>query len=954
VERKLATVLFADLVDSTSLVVNADPEVVRRRVREYFERAAQCIEQHGGTVEKFAGDAVMAAFGAPRTHEDDAERAVRAAFAILGQVHELGLEARIGIEAGEVVVDQAESTFVTGEAVNIAARLQQAAGPGEVVLGPTVRRLTAGIVEVDDRGPLELKGRPDPLWTWRALRLLDAPRRATTGWFVGREQELELLHNALERAVRDRRVQLATVFGEPGIGKSRLVLEFTESVERATVLSGRTLPYGEGVTYSPLAAMIKSSAGITDDAPAAESFERLRLCCESEAVADLLAIALGVLGAAEGGHSTGELTWAVTLWAEQLAEAQPLVLVFEDVHWAEESLLNVIEHLARTLRNSPVLIVCVARPDLLDTRPTWGGGNPRAVALELGPLSAEQSRELVDGLLAGTEVPPGQRALALDKAEGNPLFLEETARMLADDESVMLKRIPDSVQALVAARIDGLEPEDKLVLQRAALIGRVFWRGALDALSPDVDVAAALGRLTERELIAPEAHSSIAGERAFRFTHGLIRDVAHATVSKGERAENHRRVANWVAEHAPELADINAHHLDVAARLVAELDGTVPPELAHEAAAALERAGRRSLHRSSFVVARTLLLRANELEESLTRRCLAAQAAWRLSDVPTVREEAASVLEDARAAGARDIEGRALVLLAEIALRADNDVTRSSELADEALAVIPEDEPDGLLEARSVLATIAWWVGDAEASRRHGEATLAHARALGRRDLESLSLAQLAGVAYAVGDHARARELTATASTLAGESGSREAFGFASTMTGRCLVIERKLDEAETAFREGLAAFDEIGAAGRAGWTATMLGALEGKRGNLERAEDVLRDAVRRLRATQERGFLVEAERELAETLVRAGKVTEAEQIAEHAHRTVGRKDVWSHASTLHALGLVRAAQGRPDEAEELLQEALAIVEPTMYQSLADEVRASLAAVRHDVETARI
>jgi class 3 adenylate cyclase/tetratricopeptide (TPR) repeat protein len=953
-ERKLATVLFVDLVDSTSLVVNSDPEVVRRRVVRYFERASQCIEQFGGTVEKFAGDAVMAAFGAPRTHEDDAERAVRAAFSILTAVHELDLEARIGIEAGEVVVDQAESTFVTGEAVNIAARLQQAAGPGEVVLGPSVRRLTAGAIEVEDRGPVEVKGRAEPLWTWRAVCTLDGPRRTAGSWFVGREHELELLENALARAVRDRRAQLVTVFGEPGIGKSRLVSEFTEAVERATVLEGRTPPYGEGVTYWPLASMIKSSAGITDDAPASEAFEKLRLCCESEAVADLLAIALGVLGAAEEGRTAGELTWAMTLWAEQLADAQPLVLVFEDVQWAEEPLLAVIEHLARTVRRSPLLLVCVARPDLLDTRPTWGGGNPRALALELGPLSADESRELVDALLDGSGVPPGQRALALDKAEGNPLFLEETARMLADGEGVGIRRIPDSVQALIAARIDALDADDKCVLQRAALIGRVFWRGALDALSPDIDVASALDHLLERELIAPEAQSSISGERAFRFTHGLIRDVAHATVSKAERAENHRRVARWVAENAhDELADVHAHHLDVSARLTAELDGTVAPDLAHEAAEAVEGSGRRSLRRGSFVAARSQLLRSVELESTVERRYLAARTAWRLSDVPTVREEALGVLADARAENNKNIEGRTLVLLAEIALSGDNDVARASELADEGLRTIPDDQLKGLHDARSVLAMIAWWVGDAAGSKLHGEATLELARAMGRRDLESRALTQLAGVANAEEDLERALELTHEAVTLAEESGSREAIAYARSMAGRCAADE-DLDAAETAMREGLAMFEEIGAAGRAGWAMTNMGSYELRRGNVERAEEVLREAVRRLRATQERGYLVEAERELAEALVQAGKLSEAERIAEHAYSTVGRQDVWSRASTLHALGLVRAAQGRTAEAETLLEEALGIVAPTMYRTLAGQVRDSLESVRGAAATTRV
>lgn len=952
-ERKLATVLFADLVDSTGLVARADPEVVRRRVGEYFERASRCIEQHGGTVEKFAGDAVMAAFGVPRTHEDDATRAVRAAFAVLEQVHELGLEARIGVEAGEVVVDGAESTFATGEAVNLAARLQQAAAPGEIVLGPVVRRLAAGTVEVEDAGLLEVRGRPDPIWTWRAVRSLEAPQGAAAAWFVGREEELELLGNALARTVRDRRASLLTVFGEPGIGKSRLVSEFLAGAERVTTLTGRALPYGEGIVYWPLASMIKASAGISEDDPAADAFEKLRLCCESEAVADLLGAALGVLGATEDERTAAELTWAATRWAEQLASAQPLVLVFEDLQWAEEPLLELVDHLARALRESPVLIVCVSRPDLLDVRPAWGGGNARALALELGALSLQESGELVDALLAHAEVPPAQRALALDKAEGNPLFLEETARMLSDDEGGGLERIPDSVQAVIAARIDGLAADEKRLLQRAALVGRVFWRGALDALSPGVDVAAALDGLLEREFVAREPHSSISGEAAFQFAHGLIREVAYTTLSKAERIGDHRRLAAWVAEVAPdELADVRAHQLDAATALAAELDGVVAADLAAEAAEAVEAAGRRALGRGSFVRARRLLLRAAELEPTLTRRCLAADAAWRLSDVPTVRDEAQSVLADARAAKAPDVEGRALVLLAEIALGTDSDAAGATELAAEALEVLPDDDLQGRYDARSLLSRVGWWVGDAAACRRHAEATIELARTMGRLDLESLALTQLASVANVQGDDAESHELTKRATALAQESGSRLAYGLARTIVGRCALGAEDPDVAETALRDGLAAFEEVGAAGRAGWAVANLGALELQRGNVERAEEVLRDAVRRLRGTQERGYLVEAQRQLAETLVRAGKLAEAERLAEHARQTVGQDDAWSRASTLHALGLVRGAQGRVDEAEALLAEALAIVEPTMYREFAVEVRGSLDALHRRASAA--
>jgi predicted ATPase/class 3 adenylate cyclase len=942
VERKLATVLFVDLVDSTTLVASADPEVVRRRVGRFFEQTSRCIEQFGGTVEKFAGDAVMAAFGVPRTHEDDATRAVRAAFAVLDKVHELGLEARAGVESGEVVVDEVESTFATGEAVNLAARLQQAARPGEIVLGPAVRRLAAGSVEVEDAGPLEIRGWADPLWTWRALRPIDAPRGVSHAWFVGREEELELLQNALARTIRDRRAGLVTVFGEPGIGKSRLVAEFVAGAERVTTLTGRALPYGEGIVYWPLASMIKESAGIDDDDPAADAFEKLRLYCESEAVADLLAAALGVLGAAEDAGSADELTWAATRWAEQLADAQPLVLVFEDVHWAEEPLLDVIEQLAR-LRESPVLLVCVARPDLLDLRPSWGGGNPRALAVELTALSKDESSELVNALLAHAEVPLGQRTLALEKAEGNPLFLEETARMLVDGESASLERIPDSVQALIAARIDALAGEDKHLLQRAALIGRVFWHGALEVLSPEHEVADALERLVAREFVIPESHSSISGEKAFQFAHGLIREVAYSTMSKAQRADDHRRFAAWVAERAPdELADMRAYHLDHAATLMAELDGRVAPDLAAEAAAALEAAGRRSFRRGSFVRARRQLVRAGTLEPTLARREMAAEAAWCLSDVPSVRDEAQSVLVDARAAGAQAIEGRALVLLAEMALRADSDVPAARALADEALAVLPADDIRGLYDARTLLSRIAWWVGDADACRHQVNEMLALARQLGRLDLESLALSQLSAIASVEDDVAEAHELIDRALALAEESGSREALGMAKAMAGRDCLREDDLDAAEAALREGLAAYEEIGAAGRAGWVMTSLGSLALKRGDLGKAEEVLRDAVRRLGNTQEQGYLVEAQRLLAEALVQAGKVGEAERIAEHARRAVGRDDVWSRASTLHALGLVKAAQGCREDACKLLREALGIVEPTMYRLFSDEVRRSL------------
>src|SRR6266498_1182682 len=565
-ERKLATVLFVDLVDSTALVTGADPEVVRRRVQTFFEQVSHCVTTYGGIVEKFAGDAVMAAFGIPQAHEDDAERAVRAGLAILEAVDELELEARAGIESGEVVADDSESTFATGEAVTLAARLEQFAEPGQLLIGPSAHRLSLGRVEVEDVGPVDLKGLDKQIWAWRAVGTSGSGERPQTQQapLVGRDSELELLANTYERALRDKRAHLFTVYGEPGVGKSRLAHEFSDALEGATVLSGRSLPYGEGVTYWPLAEMVKCAAGIVDDDPLDVAIGKLRVCCEDEAVADLLGLASGVLEAVQSERSQQEIAWAAREWAQRLAQEQPLVLVFEDIHWAEEPLLELIEHLATWVREAPLLLVSLARPELLDIRPGWGGGRVRATAIELEPLGEAESEELVDALDGERGLSQEERAAVLAKTEGNPLFLEETLRMLEEEEGADVGRIPDTLQALIAARIDRLAPEAKALLQRAAVIGRIFWEGALAYLSPELDsLEEPLEDLLLREFVLPEPRSTIRGEQAHRFKHVLIREVAYAGLSKSDRAEHHAGFAAWLKERAgEELLEIRALHLD--------------------------------------------------------------------------------------------------------------------------------------------------------------------------------------------------------------------------------------------------------------------------------------------------------------------------------------------------------------------------------------------------------
>jgi class 3 adenylate cyclase/tetratricopeptide (TPR) repeat protein len=926
-ERKLATVLFVDLVDSTGLVTGADPEVVRRRVQTYFEGVSRCVTAHGGIVEKFAGDAVMAAFGIPQAHEDDAERAVRSGLAILDAVHDLGLEARIGIESGQVVADDSDSTFATGEAVTLAARLEQSAEPGQLLVGPGAHRLTLGRVEVEDVGPVDLKGLDGQVWTWAVLGASAAPERPQTQQapLIGRDAELDLLQNTYERALRDRRAHLFTIYGEPGVGKSRLAHEFSQALEGCTVLSGRSLPYGEGVTYWPLAEMVKCAAGIVDDDPLDVAIEKLRSFCEDEVVADLLGLASGVLEAVQAERSQQEIAWAGREWAQRLAQEQPLVLVFEDIHWAEEPLLELLEHLVTWVREAPLLVIALARPELLDIRPGWGGGRLRATSIELEPLGPAESEELVDALITGGELDDDDRQALLAKTEGNPLYLEETVRMLSEEESADIGRIPDTLQALIAARIDRLAPDAKALLQRAAVIGRIFWESALERLSPDFEsLDEALGDLRLREFVLDEERSSIRGERAYKFKHVLIRDVAYGGLSKSARADHHARFADWLKERAgEELLEIRAFHLDRATALLTELDGAAPLELQREAAEALTEAGLRAFAREANRTARQHFVRALELEPTLRRRYLGARAADRLSDLPAVSREMEEVLATAIQEGDHWTQGRALVTLAEAAVLREADVEAAEKMIDEALDIFEPDDLTGRFRALRARATIAWMRGHVAKQEQVMLEALELAREADRKDFESEAADELASVYLSRLEFERAAPLIEQAILLAEQSGSAESRGRALRFAGQLHLYRRELDEADaalTAAREHLA---EAGAAWSLARTINFLAWVARHKGDLRRAERLFRESIRILAPLEDRATLCESQRGLAELLVLEGRTDEAERFALAARETVGPQDVTSLSTTTMALGLVRAAQGRDDEAEALLRDAL-------------------------------
>jgi class 3 adenylate cyclase/tetratricopeptide (TPR) repeat protein len=926
VERKLATVLFVDLVGSTDLIADVDPEVARRRVGRYFDQVSHCVTTHGGTVEKFAGDAVMAAFGVPLQHEDDAERAVRAALVTLDRVSELGLEVRIGIESGEVVADETESTFATGEAVNLAARLEQQAGPSEIVIGPTAARLVGDLVELEPLEPLELRGWREPIAVSRVVgaRAPGRPMRSLSAPLVGREAELELLENTLSRTIRDAHATLVTLYGEVGVGKSRLAREFVDGVERATVLRGRCLPYGEGVTYWSVAEMVKASAGISDDDPLERAYEKLRETCEDEAVADLLGLAVGVLEAVESERSQQEIAWAVRAWAEQLAAAQPLVLLFEDVHWGEEPLLELIEHLAARIRTAPVLLLCLARQELLDVRPAWGGGRMRAVTLELEALGADEGATLVRELAAEVDVEVDVAAV-LAKAEGNPLFVEETIRAVAEQPDGRQERIPDTLQALIAARIDRLPPESRRLVQRAAVMGRVFLRDALAHLSPDVrDVDTVLDDLLYRDLVLHEERSAISGHEAFKFKHVLIREVAYGGLSKGSRADLHLLFAEWLREHAgEEVVEILAFHLDQATRLLAELDGSAPADLAEQAANELTHAGRRALSRESFGSARKLLVRAVELAPTLERRYFAARAAWRLGDMSAVIVEMEDVVAAAEAAGERQLQGRALTALAEAVLSQRADAAAARRLVERAVEVLADEAPDIRFEAFRAAGAVATWLSDGEAFEHWAKLALEAAREAGRKDQElEITMALAENYIYRL-EFAEAEPLVERIAVLADEEGSVVGRALAASVRGTLENWRGNDAESEAAYTAARDLYADIGNRSAETAMTMQIARRAAAQGDLPRAEKLLLESVRTLQGLMDRGRLCEAQRSLAEVYLQLGRLDEAERYALQARESVGADDRVSISTTKLSLGIVRAAQGRDPEAEELMQEAL-------------------------------
>ncbi|MGH2635263.1 MAG: AAA family ATPase [Actinomycetota bacterium] len=603
-ERKFATALFADIVGSTALAEREDPEVVQALVGRAFDRLSTEIERYGGLIEKFVGDAVLAVFGVPSAHEDDPERAVRAGLEMQAVLSELNrsfaaenrpqLEMRIGVEAGEVLVDleRAGGTrdrMLTGDAVNTAARLQSSAEPGRVVVGPAVFASTKEVIDYRDLEPLELKGKAGPVPAWHALRVRarrrgERPPLGLESRLVGRDEELAVLKQTLQRVESEGRPALVTVLGNAGVGKSRLAWEFAKYVEGLPQIlywrRGRSLSYGN-VSYSALAEAVKAQCEVLEDDPPEVVVEKVdrtvkELFGDLEVAPHVRAL---VGGRTEQRLAREELFDAWRRFLERMAARYPLVLALEDLHWADAGLLDFVDHLA-DWATGPILILTLARPELLETRPGWGGGKRNYAAIYLEPLTEMECEDMVEDLLS-SDLPESVTRLVAERSEGNPLYAEEIVRMLIDRgvlrateastwelaQPVDEVEVPRSIHALIAARLDTLPAEEKALIQDAAVVGRVFWLGAVAALSErSAGVRDAIGRLRVKEIVTPREPPVFSGELEFAFRHVLIRDVAYESLPKLLRARKHVEVARWAEERtgdrARELAEfVGAHYL---------------------------------------------------------------------------------------------------------------------------------------------------------------------------------------------------------------------------------------------------------------------------------------------------------------------------------------------------------------------------------------------------------
>ena len=913
--RKTVTVLFADVTGSTELGEQLDPEVLRRVMTRYFETSRSILERHGATVEKFIGDAVMAVFGVPTVHEDDALRAARAALDLRRDVAALGIELRIGVNTGEVVAEEGE-TLVTGDAVNVAARLEQAAAPGEILVGDATYRAARVDLRAESVAPVDAKGKREAVTAWRLLDVLDdAPAftRPIASPFVGRRNELGELMAAFRRAAETRAAQRITVLGVPGIGKSRLARELVQAVAgEARITVGRCLAYGDGITYWPLAEIVRATAGADRDAIAAVAGDDL--------VADRLAAAIGAGGVA---GTKEETQWAARRYLETLAAEQPLVVVLDDLHWAEPTFLDLVEYVA-DFAAAPLLLLCTARAELLNARPAWTAPRANAVVLALEPLADEDAAELA------ANVDDATRRSILEAAEGNPLFVEQLIAFRAEGGDADL---PPTLQALLAARIDSLPPPERVVVERASVEGRLFHRGSVVELVPEdvrPDVGAHLLVLVRKEFVRPD-RAELPGDDGYRFAHVLVRDAAYEAMAKALRADLHERFAGWLervaADRLGELEEILGYHLEQTALYRRELDLPDENETRRRAAELLARAGTRAYDRGDPAAAENLLARAAALlppGDAVRLRVLPLLGASILGarEMERALEVLHQALDEAVAAGDPVAEASAWALHRLVAVESvpGTDVER---LHDEVAARAAEVEQLGDARALVFLLRLELDIENilvADHLPGTAERLLAAARVAGDRlaAFHGLFFLNAAGV---FGSTPVNDALAATQRSKALAEGPLEEAAV-ENIEGLLRGMHGELDEGRRLIRNARAVFAEF-AIWHAVGTARDEALIERYAGDAAAAERALRPACDQLRAAGETSSLSTLVAELAEALYELGRYDESERATGESELTTQHADAKSQLTWRRVRAKLLARRGEERKALQLAHEAI-------------------------------
>ena len=885
--RKTVTVLFCDVSGSTAMGERLDPESTRRVMARYFDATRAAVERHGGTVEKFIGDAVMAVFGIPVVHEDDALRAVRAAIDIresLGRLNDelerdwgVRIESRIGLNTGEVVTGEGDS-IATGDAVNVAARLEQLAAPGETLIGGSTHRLVRDAVTAEPLEPLAAKGKSEPMAAFRLKNLVEGAEfisRRLDSPLVGRENELAQLQRAFDHAVSERVAYQFTLLGPAGIGKSRLVRELNERVD-ARLLTSRCLPYGEGITYWPLADIGPLSSEI------------------------------------DFGANRDEIALQTRRILERLARERPLLIVFDDLQWAEPTFLDLVDHVTDLSRDAPMLLLCVARPELLDIRPGWGGGKLNVTTMLLEALTEDEAAQLVDNLLL-TRVESAMKERITTAAEGNPLFVEEMLAMVGEGPNGDLA-IPPTIQALLAARLDRLAPDERTAVECAAVQGQECRHDALASLVPDTlsDRLPEIHRsLVRKDLIRPT------GEDTFRFKHLLLRDAAYEALPKEQRADLHERFSGWLETAAPDLAEIRGYHLEQAYRYRAEL-GPVDEagrNLARRASTLLANAGRRAAARADVHATINLLERAVRLLPEGDRDAVALY--------PDLAEAIADGGDLERPEelyrAAEELGDEATALRARLR-RIWLDQARGGLIADAVgpmEAAVAEAERLGeqtiLAEGLWRLAVLNDWLGDSAKAEQLLRSSLEHA--------ESLEALHWIGLVLLWGP-TPVDEALEECRRLARSSELRQsALTELLVVQGTLLALTGEFVQGRQLAAEGRRMLLELGQKVSYAATAQPVAIIELLAGNAPAAEHLLREAHEILEAAGDRGYLSSVSGLLALALARQDRYADAESFADQSRRIGAKDDLITQILWRVAKTQVVAARGELAEAARLAAE---------------------------------